>query len=251
MAMLSDYPQIFSEWNYAKNSINPKNIFAGSGKKVWWLCHKGHEWESAVYSRTRNIKSQCPYCSHQTILPGYNDLSTTNPELLKYWDYNKNIIVQPSEIFAGGSTKIWWLCSEGHSFEKNIGFMKSNQSCKYCSGKEVLPGYNDLATLHKELLQQWDYDRNTAKPFNILGNSNKKYWWKCTHKHSWKVSLSSILRGSGCPYCSGKKVLQGFNDLETVSPSIAKQWHPTKNEEMFPTHITAKSGKKVWWLGIE
>ena len=54
--------------------------------------------------------------------------------------------------------------------------------------------------------------------------------------------------GSGCPYCVGQKVWAGFNDLATINPDLAQEWHPTKNAPLTPKEITANSGQKVWWL---
>ena len=42
-------------------------------------------------------------------------------------------------------------------------------------------------------------------------------------------------------------MLRGFNDLATVNPRLAKEWHPTKNGDLSPFDITAGSGKKAWW----
>ena len=52
--------------------------------------------------------------------------------------------------------------------------------------------------------------------------------------------------GQGCPYCAGKKV-NDENCLQTVNPTLAKEWHPTKNDSLTPIDITAGSNKKVWW----
>lgn len=35
--------------------------------------------------------------------------------------------------------------------------------------------------------------------------------------------------------------------LATRMPSLAKEWHPTKNEPLLPTDVTIASGRKVWW----
>ena len=59
------------------------------------------------------------------------------------------------------------------------------------------------------------------------------------------------MRNSGCPYCAGKKVLAGFNDLATTEPEIAAQWHPALNGALTPRMVTAGSHKKVWWLCAE
>lgn len=55
------------------------------------------------------------------------------------------------------------------------------------------------------------------------------------------------MNGSGCPYCAGRKVLAGFNDLATREPEIAKQWHPTLNGTLTPQMVTVGSHKKAWW----
>ena len=53
---------------------------------------------------------------------------------------------------------------------------------------------------------------------------------------------------NGCPYCGNKKVLAGFNDLASIEPEIAAEWHPTLNGALTPEMVTAGSNRKVWWL---
>ena len=55
------------------------------------------------------------------------------------------------------------------------------------------------------------------------------------------------MSGSGCPYCAGRKVLPGFNDLATLEPKIAAQWHPTLNGGLTPDGVTVGCHRKVWW----
>ena len=55
------------------------------------------------------------------------------------------------------------------------------------------------------------------------------------------------MRGSGCPYCAGRKVLPGFNDLATLEPEVARQWHPALNGTLTPQMVTTGSRRKVWW----
>lgn len=43
-------------------------------------------------------------------------------------------------------------------------------------------------------------------------------------------------------------MLVGFNDLATVLPELAAEWHPTKNGRLTPQDVTAGSSKMVWWL---
>ena len=67
-------PLLEKQWS-KKNKIKPTEVSIGSHKKVIWRCEKGHEWEAAVKSRTIN-KTDCPYCSHNKVLAGFNDLAT-------------------------------------------------------------------------------------------------------------------------------------------------------------------------------
>lgn len=57
------YPEIASQWNLERNiGIKPEDVTSKSGKKVWWKCSKGHEWEAVIGNRTAS-NNQCPYCS--------------------------------------------------------------------------------------------------------------------------------------------------------------------------------------------
>jgi hypothetical protein len=72
-------------------------------------------------------------------------------------------------------------------------------------------------------------------------------WWKCSKGHEWEAVIAHRNNGSGCPYCAGKKVLKGYNDLKTINPDLAKEWNWEKNGDLKPENVTANSGKKVWW----
>ena len=86
------HPEMLKEWDYEKNDkldIKPDEMLVGSQIKVNWICNKGHRYERSIYDRL-NGRGHCPYCSNRKVLKGYNDLATTNPELLKEWNYEKN-----------------------------------------------------------------------------------------------------------------------------------------------------------------
>ena len=76
--------------------------------------------------------------------------------------------------------------------------------CPVCSGRQVLPGFNDLATLFPGIALQadgWD-------PSEVLAGTHKKYAWICDKGHRWRsVVKDRTLRGDGCPSCA----INGFN----------------------------------------
>lgn len=242
------YPDLAKQWDYEKNGDKkPGDYTPAAGDKVWWKCEKGHSWYASIRCRTNG--NGCPFCSHRRLLRGYNDLATTNPELAKEWDYEKNGNLTPRDLMAGSHIKVHWICSKGHTWvvapaDRNA----KNEKCPYCSGARVLRGYNDFETLHPDLAKQWDYEKNgNLMPYDVSPSSNKKVWWKCEKGHSYLTSVGVRHKGFGCPYCSGQRVLAGFNDLATTNPELVKEWDYAKNGDLKPEQFTHGCPKKVWW----
>ena len=166
-------------------------------------------------------------------MTGKQPLSVTHPELAKQaigWD--------PSLEISNYSLKKLWHCPKGHDWVDSISHRIAGRGCSICAGKQVLAGFNDLQSKNPELAAQafgWD-------PTIIAANSNKLMAWKCALGHDWEASVASRNKGNGCPYCSGSKVLVGYNDLQSQNPVIASQafgWDPT-------SVTTGSSLRKQW-----
>ena len=121
---------------------------------------------------------------------------------------------------------------------------------------------NSLAYCCPEIAAEWHPTKNgSLTPDRISKASRRTVWWLGRCGHEWQAIVSGRTRPItvqsngrtkkpyGCPYCSGKRILVGFNDLQTRFPEIAAEWHPTKNGNDKPIDITPGSNKKVWWLG--
>jgi hypothetical protein len=380
-------PTLAKEWHPTKNgSLTPKDLTAGSKKKVWWLCSRGHEWEAGIGSR--NIGRGCPYCSSQTsqlelrvftemkflfydaehrkkihgvecdvFLPSLNlaieidgvyyhkdkyekdnkktnilkkanvdlirirekglpkllnhdiickttkidfsifhnliqqiillkpidydvrnriqvyltqaefannkefiriwnmlpspfpelSVEALNPSMAKEWHPSNNGSLTPMDVTINSHKRVWWKCLKGHEWKATIND-RSNKGtgCPYCSGNKV-NGENCLQTLNPTLAKEWHPTKNgNLTPKDLTAGSSKKVWWKCSKGHEWEATVGSRNAGSGCPYCDGKKV-SPENCLQTVNPSLAKEWHSTKNGSITPMNVTSSANKKVWW----
>ncbi|MBR2742254.1 MAG: zinc-ribbon domain-containing protein [Clostridia bacterium] len=172
-------------------------------------------------------------------------------ELMLEWDYKKNSAMglDPNIIGEASHTKAWWTCRNGHSWIAMISNRtKHNRGCPYCSHQLPIPGKTDLATLHPSLVKEWHPTKNRITPNEVMPGTHKKAWWVCSEGHEWESEIKSRVAGVGCPYCANKKVLKGFNDLATLNPELAKEWHPSKNGKLTAFDVTPSSGKKVWWI---
>ena len=212
---------------------NPADFGIASNKKMGWKCKLGHTWEATIRSRSGN--RGCPFCSNNRIWPGYNDISSTHPEI------SKTIFnADPTTISAGSEKKVNWKCPVGHIFEmevkKRIG---RNYGCPYCSNSKVLIGFNDFETKHPDLAKEadgWD-------PKTVIGGSAVFRDWKCKKGHKYRAKVSSRdASNTGCPFCANQRVLKGYNDLATTHPDLSTQafgWDPTQ---------VISDSKKVSWI---
>ena len=246
--LLKSNKSLMDEYNYAKNAdLDLDRITIGPNTKVWWKCSLGHEWEATVGSRNKG--SGCPYCSNYKAWTGYNDLATVNPKLASEWNYERNCGLKPANVTAGSHKKVWWKCREGHEWQADIHSRNAGNGCPYCSGRFAVKGINDLQTINPTLAKEWDYEKNNGlTPSKVLPNSGKKVWWKCSKGHAWQTTIYDRTNGNGCPYCSGKRVLKGYNDLQTINPELAKEWNYDRNGNLKPEDVTANNGKRVWWI---
>lgn len=177
-----------------------------------------------------------------------NSLANLQPEIAEEWNYEKNGNLTPEMFSHGSAQKVWWKCKYGHEWIADINTRVNNRSgCPYCSGKFVLKGVNDLSTLFPELLKEWDYDNNDISPDSVSIGSSRCVSWICPNGHHYNAIINHrTKKGSGCPYCSNKKVLSGYNDLLSNYPDLMNEWDYDKNN-ILPQNILGGSHIKVWW----
>ena len=92
------------------------------------------------------------------------------PELVRQWS-EKNGLLKPEKVTMGSNRKIWWVCEKGHEWQAPVYSRTHGNGCPVCSNRKILPGYNDLATLHPELVKQWGFARNGDLKPDMIGRS--------------------------------------------------------------------------------
>ena len=109
---------------------------------------------------------------------------------------------------------------------------------------------NNLEEKFPDIAEEWHPTKNrNLKPSQVSYSSNKKVWWLCPKGHPYDRPVNTRTRKNrkgGCPYCAGKRV-NDDNSLSSQKPSLAKEWHPTKNDDMTPSQVAPNAHKRVWW----
>lgn len=193
------------------------------------------------------------------------------PGILKEWHPTKNGDLRPEKILA--TTKVWWICffksscaddcDHVHEWQASIKrrFRSDGRricGCPWCSSytKIVCP-CQTLEKKRPDLAREWHPTKNyTLSPKDVAVFSHKAVWWvhiapcadTCTQIHEWSARIDNRANGCGCPWCSGQgNVVCPCKSLVGQRPDLAKQYHPTKNQDFLPEHISVSSNKKVWW----
>ena len=235
------------EWSVRNLPITPDDISYGTHKLFWWKGKCGHEWQASPHSRTGKNNSGCPYCSGNKILPGFNDLASRFPEVAAEWS-DKNLPLTPDQVSPFSNKKAWWKGKCGHEWYALISSRSDGHGCPYCKDHKVLTGFNDFGTMHPELAKEWSERNLPLTPDKLPEKKTGMFWWKCPDcGEEYKAWIQSRISGGKCPYCSGRKVKPGLNDLLTTDPGIAAEWDYERNGDITPKQIFRTSRKIYWW----
>lgn len=183
-----------------------------------------------------------------------------NPKLIIDWDWARNnaLNLSPYILGCGSHKHAFWICSEcGYNWQAEIKSRYHGNGCPECGrkaqianlNKNLLEKYGSLYDNNPLLAAEWADEINAPlTPHDVLVNSNKKVFWKCSKcSFIWQQSPLQRNRGRGCPACANKIVVAGQNDLVTTNPWLAEEWHPTLNNDLSPNQVVAGTHRKVFW----
>lgn len=176
-----------------------------------------------------------------------NALLKVRPELFYEWDFEKNeaLGLDVYKVTKGSDKKSWWICSNCKSnYDTKLYHKAKGSNCPYCAGKKV-NHTNSLSSNNPELAKEWHPSKNgTLTPHDVTCGSGQKVWWVGECGHEWDATIDSRNRGNfGCPYCSGRFTLKGFNDMWTTNPELASLLVNSKDGYRY----TKSSEKRVDW----
>ncbi|MCP2313925.1 zinc-ribbon domain-containing protein [Kitasatospora paracochleata] len=200
-------PAVAKEFLSAVNGTTPADVFSQDNRRYIWTCSEfpQHRWAASPNNRVGK-GSGCPYCSGSRVWE-LNRLSSSRPDLVAQWDYERNGALTPDSVSIGSSRKVHWKCPEGsdHRWPARVYKRTSGQGCPFCAGHEVSETTSLLA-LREDLAAQLDAERSGISAAELTLGSNRKVWWICPlqpAEHTWEaVVLNRTFNGTGCPECN-------------------------------------------------
>lgn len=222
--------------------MTPADVTPESGRKVWWKCQSGHEWQATVASEASTL---------------INTLTTSSREC-----FAENLKDKKPE-FRNSTRR-----------QQNAGKLNRPARPRHqvVSSRDEI-GKSSILSRYPELAREWHPTKNRSlTPAKAPGRSRKMIWWQCSNLHEWQESPHRrLVRGTYCPLCPERKDSQrsdtanvmganGSDDLKSANytdkirtsisefyPELVFEWHPTRNGDLTPAN--ARSGSKivVWW----
>lgn len=183
------------------------------------------------------------------------------PDIAAEWHPTRNGMRPPDDVNPGSKIPAWWLCKEcGHEWRVRPGHRTTGGTgCPNCAAVERArqvrkpkPG-KSLAEVYPHLLRIFHPDKNADLDlYQVNAGTTITIWWLCPDcGHEWNTEQP---RSAGCRPCGAKRrsiavttPLSG-ESLADLYPSIASEWHPTRNGELLPSQIKETHTKAVWWL---
>ena len=228
-------PSVMKEWDYEKNTVDPKTIGINSNLKVYWKCKYNHEYLLSVSSRVRG--KGCKICN-QKMLDKRIELISSEEYLRKEW--NEDI---PFSLNLPKTKKYSWKCKKKHIWQASIESRQKGTGCPYCDYRKVCED-NNLTKTNPELIKIYSQD-NELSAHEITKIYCKKVIWECEKGHKWIRNIRDQIY-SGCPYCDKKRPSLEYN-LKVISPVLAEEWDYDKNYPVLPEEIMPRTNKRYYW----
>lgn len=195
------YPHIFAELHPTRNGkLAAAALPAGSGRKLWWRCERGHDWQARVYDRCNG--TGCPICVGDRAVHRARSLLDARLDLVAELHPTRNGDLDPQLLAAHSNFKIWWLCPNGHEWLASVAARSRGSGCPSCVAARPVPEGCSLAHRCPELAAEWHPTRNgELDPGSVTPGSSWKVWWRCRFGHEWQAVVSKRTAGTGCPVC--------------------------------------------------
>lgn len=246
-------PDIAHEWHSTKNgNLTPANVFCNSNIQVWWQCKNGHEWFTNLKNRIAG--TGCPKCNcDKTSFPQasifYYIKKLFQDATLNYRFKNIfeiDIFIPTLSLAIEYDGYFWHKDTYDRDIKKNEILNKNDIYLIRVreSGLDKITKYSCLNIFSPQNPTNKQLSQLIKKLLlNIVNYDSKKELILKIDEILGEVDVKK----DRLIIFKEKTFLKRENSLIFLNPSLAKEWHPTKNGKLVPENFAANSHEAVWW----
>lgn len=114
--------------------------------------------------------------------------------------------------------------------------------------KRATKGINDLKSRYPQIYSELHPELNNFIDTEMITyGARMKLWWVCRNNHTYSLTPNQrTSQKQGCNFCSGHKVLKGFNDLATTNPEYIVEW--SKENTLSIDEVSYGSHEPILWV---
>lgn len=275
-SIIKECPEIEEWWDYEKNQIDISKITRGSHYEAYLKCPAcNNEIQRDIHSFIamhldgRLLPVACPKCGYSSKGDPEDNLVSICPDIVKWWDYEKNAPYKPEQFTRGAQFTAYLRCPDcGLELYTGIhSLLTTNSEGKVVIGHEgkcrkfkAMVSKNNLVSRYPQITEWWDYEKNSPEvPEEYTMYSPKQAYFKCpncgaeTYRRitdAFSEDEDGIPALFKCPYCNNKRVLPGFNSFKARHDDLLKtEWSNIENTfiGVDPDKILDSYSGLVWW----
>ena len=253
-------PDMLPYWDDEANfPLTPSMLGPDSGYMVYWRCPDcGHmEFNSPKYVSHRVIPcNKCTKKRQRTMqIKGKTDkhnIVTDRPDLLPYWDNERNAPITPDMVSPTSNNEYYWHCPDcGAKYKRRPILMgKGRKPCLECN-KQTLSTKSPQLALYFDLEKNAPITPDMVKPF-----TDNKYYWKCPDcgYEEYEAAEKVSSRVTPCLECSRKKrnanvgkAQRKIHSIATHKKLILQYWDYERNAPTTPDMVACNSTDNYYW----
>lgn len=246
------YPELAKLWDYSENKfLKPSMLRCSSNLKVYWICPDCGESYKRSPNQQKNTKGgYCENCYSFHKKFKYGSLQEIHPSIALDWS-DKNEISASEVSSSEVNKRRYWCCHKcGNEWDASVSdIVNSISKCGVCSGRKLKEGYTDFKTHYPEISKNWDYNKNTLSPTEILYSASGSYYFICpTCGRSHEKTLDRVTKtGAVCYQCNSYfSSLKKRGSLADRRPDLAVQLDEERSG-VSAKNVLPNSTKSLWW----
>lgn len=241
--------ELAAQWHPTLNgALTPFDVTRNSGRKAWWLCSRGHEWNAMINNRTK--ARGCPKCKlwgtsveeirlrHELVASGVPiELDHKIPHPTTKRPMHCDMVVPAWKVVIEFDGNRFHKTDESHVKDQRKTAALTEAGWTVIRVREELTpiGPHDVVVplLSSEIVRA----KAVLGALRTVGHEVLRYSDYLATEDPWAAAAAN-----------DEVRRPRTKSLASQRPSLAAEWDYVKNSPITPDDVTIGSGQRAWWL---